>query len=224
MRFPLNGRENTDWKITTYFSPQHLGIDIAPLPAGKQGVLCFAPENATVVNAGYVATLEGNFVILKGDSGMFYYFGHFANQMMMIGKRVTEGQQIGVLGMTGLATGIHTHHEVRKIAGPGQSIDPVEYYKNNQGGNMPTIVDENIAAHLLAGFFLWPDPKQDGGDAMKSIINQPLDAKMLGNLLRAPQHTAVVDKYNQASSGQDQTELKAKAEELDKALDKFLGN
>lgn len=120
-------------KITQKFSKNHPGIDIAPVIAGTKGVPCLAPEASTVYRSAYNASPEGHYIILKGKS-VYYYFGHFERRLVSQGQSVGEGQAIGVLGKTGTATGIHTHHEVRPFGpGPGKSIDPEKYYKDNEG-------------------------------------------------------------------------------------------
>lgn len=112
-------------RISQGFSSRHPGIDIAPLPAGKTGVPCLAPENSTVSLVGYKPSLEGHYVMLRGDSGHHYYFGHFASKQVRTGQRIGEGQQIGVLGQTGKATGIHTHFEVRPTIAASGQINPL---------------------------------------------------------------------------------------------------
>lgn len=145
MRFPVN----QPYVITTYFDPvAHPGLDIAPIPAGATGVQCFAPESSTVVVSAYIAALEGHYVLLQGDSGMFYYFGHFQKRLVDMYQRVSEGQPIGVLGKTGLATGIHTHHEVRRTR-TGQQVDPAQYYKNAQEGGGMASQEYNELATII---------------------------------------------------------------------------
>ena len=134
MRFPIN----EPYVITNKFSKLHPGIDIAPRPAGQQGRLCYAPEDAYVYTSA-TGNIEGNYIILKGKSGVYYYFGHFATRMVNQGHNIKEGAQLGTLGETGLATGIHTHHEIRPNGpGPGASIDPEVYYAqfNNKENDM----------------------------------------------------------------------------------------
>jgi len=135
VRFPVEQPYN----ITTPFSAAHLGIDIAPVPAGSTGRQVLSPEPSVVYQLGNNPALEGKYIILKGDSGVYYYFGHFAELFVFKGQRLDEGQPIGVMGMTGLATGIHTHHEVRpNQPGPGTQIDPAAYYKS-KGDNMDDV-------------------------------------------------------------------------------------
>lgn len=146
MTFPVK----QPYVITTKYSPiVHPGLDIAPT-GNIYDRPCVAPENGVVTGSGYVATLEGNYIILKGDSGYFYYFGHFSSRSVFFGQRVTEGQQIGIIGMTGKATGIHTHHEVRKTQ-VGNSIDPEQYYKKENNVVSPTrkaIPAKTVAEHF----------------------------------------------------------------------------
>jgi len=152
MRFPVND----PYKITTYFSSVHPGLDIAPIPAGSSNVSCYAPENATVKES-TTGVVEGQYIKLKGDSGMYYYFGHFSKRLVGVGDKVSEGQAIGILGMTGQADGVHTHHEVRKTSTGGQ-LDPLEYYK--KGDNMDELKQQikdlearvNLQTYQLADY------------------------------------------------------------------------
>ena len=64
----------------------------------------------------------GNYVSVRGDDGRNYYYCHLASRLAKQGARVEAGQQIGVMGATGLVTGPHLHFEVRTSA--GTQIDP----------------------------------------------------------------------------------------------------
>ncbi len=87
----------------------HKGVDYAaptgtPIHAAGDGVIKFRGW----MN-GY-----GNFVIIQHNSTISTAYGHmsrFANER--IGQHVTQGQVIGFVGMTGLATGPHLHYEFR---------------------------------------------------------------------------------------------------------------
>lgn len=121
------------YRITQGFSDAHLGIDIAPEVPGTVGIQCHAPENAMVLESSMLLPIEGNYIKLRGDSGMFYYFGHFQTRLVQARVRVVEGQPIGILGKTGEATNVHTHHEVRHTSS-GDQVDPVVYYKSISTG------------------------------------------------------------------------------------------
>jgi len=87
----------------------HKGVDYAaptgtPIHAAGDGVIKFRGW----MN-GY-----GNFVIIQHNSTISTAYGHmsrFADER--IGQHVQQGQVIGFVGMTGLATGPHLHYEFR---------------------------------------------------------------------------------------------------------------
>ncbi|OOG49870.1 peptidoglycan DD-metalloendopeptidase family protein [Rhodanobacter sp. C01] len=87
----------------------HKGVDYAaptgtPIHAAGDGVIKFKGW----MN-GY-----GNFVIIQHNSTISTAYGHmsrFATEK--VGQHVSQGQVIGFVGMTGLATGPHLHYEFR---------------------------------------------------------------------------------------------------------------
>jgi murein DD-endopeptidase MepM/ murein hydrolase activator NlpD len=95
--------------ILKYVRP-HLGIDYAaptgtPVSAVADGVVTFKGWNA-----GY-----GNFVEIKHQMGYVTTYGHlsrFGN--IYVGKRVKQGDVVGYVGMTGIATGPHLDFRVKK--------------------------------------------------------------------------------------------------------------
>src|SRR6185503_8713687 len=142
MRFPVDGTQDKDWKMTQDYSEGHPGWDIAPKPAGSRNRPLYAPQAATVASKGYVVSLEGHWIQLRVHETLYYYFGHLdGTSPLIVGQRVAEGARLGTLGMSGLADGIHTHHEVRLQHGPGRTLDPAEHYKQVLGGNMATKED-----------------------------------------------------------------------------------
>lgn len=123
MFFPV-----VDGRITQKFKPSHTGIDIAPPVPGDTSTPCLAPEAATVVESSS-GKIEGNYVILQGAHG-FYYFGHFEKRLVINGQTLKEGAPLGVLGQTGQATGIHTHHWIR-LTRWAANIDPEAFYEEH---------------------------------------------------------------------------------------------
>ncbi len=55
----------------------------------------------------------GNVVILKHDNGISTVYGHLSrfSDLIRKGSHVSQGDIIGYVGMTGLATGPHLHYE-----------------------------------------------------------------------------------------------------------------
>ena len=86
----------------------HQGVDLAA-PAGTR---IRASGNATVEFVGQKGGY-GNVVMLKHESGVSTVYGHlsrFADGLHR-GEKVAQGDVIGFVGMTGLATGPHLHYE-----------------------------------------------------------------------------------------------------------------
>ena len=66
----------------------------------------------------------GNLVVLRHYAKFLTYYGHlnaFAADIG-VGRTVKNGQVIGYVGMTGLATGPHVHYEFHAQNGPGDWI------------------------------------------------------------------------------------------------------
>ncbi|MES2636833.1 MAG: M23 family metallopeptidase [Pseudomonadota bacterium] len=86
----------------------HRGVDMAAptgtrIKASGDGVVNFVGRKG-----GY-----GNVIVLKHENGISTVYGHlsrFASGLRR-GQRVTQGEIIGYVGMTGLATGPHLHYE-----------------------------------------------------------------------------------------------------------------
>ena len=87
----------------------HKGVDYAaptgtPIHAAGDGVIKFKGW----MN-GY-----GNFVIIQHSNTISTAYGHMSRYgTERVGQHVTQGQVIGFVGMTGLATGPHLHYEFR---------------------------------------------------------------------------------------------------------------
>lgn len=88
----------------------HRGIDFA----APSGTPIKAAGSGRVVSRGRSGGY-GNVVVLQHSNGVTTLYGHmsrFANGLS-VGERVAQGEVIGYVGMTGLATGPHVHYEYR---------------------------------------------------------------------------------------------------------------
>lgn len=83
----------------------HLGVDIAA-PAGSQ---IHAPIPAIVSLAEPDFYLEGGLTILDHGRGISTCYLHQSKQLVKAGDKVARGDVIGLVGMTGRATGPHLH-------------------------------------------------------------------------------------------------------------------
>jgi murein DD-endopeptidase MepM/ murein hydrolase activator NlpD len=99
----------------------HNGVDLAvpkntPIHAAAGGTIIIARANGAW-NGGY-----GNFIVIQHDNGTQTLYAHMSRATVSSGQRVTKGQLIGYVGMTGLTTGPHVHFEVRGAQNP--TADP----------------------------------------------------------------------------------------------------
>ncbi len=87
----------------------HLGIDYAaptgtPVQAIAAGTVTFSGRSGGA----------GNLVKLKHANGFESYYMHLSRRQVKVGQKIQQGQQIGHVGATGLATGPHLDFRIRK--------------------------------------------------------------------------------------------------------------
>ena len=93
----------------------HSGIDIAPGPnGGGSGSPYVAPADGVVILAAEVPfTLEGTLLMIDHGNGLNSAFLHSSRLFVKAGDVVHRGQAIGLIGMTGRATGPHLHWSLK---------------------------------------------------------------------------------------------------------------
>lgn len=101
------------------YMKMHQGVDYA----APMGTPIFAAGDGTIVFRGQKHGY-GNFIILQHDKDISTAYGHMsrfaANER--VGEHVRQGEVIGYVGMTGMATGPHLHYEFRV---DGQQRNPL---------------------------------------------------------------------------------------------------
>lgn len=97
----------------------HSGVDIG---AGE-GSPIWAAASGTVSLAGWNGGY-GNCVMID-HGGYTTLYGHLSSISVSAGEGVSQGQNIGAAGSTGLATGAHLHFEIR---GGGSYLDPENFF------------------------------------------------------------------------------------------------
>src|SRR2546427_11908359 len=112
---PILGRERA-----------HLATDSA-VPAGSPVV---AVANGTVTFAGWDGGY-GNLVRIKHASGLTSGYAHLSRIAAGVraGRSIKQGELVGLVGQTGLATGPHLHFEMAKNGTP---INPVPALKKGE--------------------------------------------------------------------------------------------
>jgi murein DD-endopeptidase MepM/ murein hydrolase activator NlpD len=86
----------------------HLGLDFR-VPAGTP----VAAVNRGTVILARPLFFEGNFIVIDHGQGLMTLYLHLSKFLVKEGETVDKGQQIGISGGTGRATGPHLHLAVR---------------------------------------------------------------------------------------------------------------
>lgn len=104
--------------ILGYTRP-HTGVDFA----APIGTPIFAAGNGTIVHAGWTSGY-GRRIEIQHANGYVTTYNHMSGfaRGAVQGARIRQGQVIGYLGQTGLATGPHLHYEVLVN---GRFVDPM---------------------------------------------------------------------------------------------------
>jgi len=96
---------------------KHSGVDYG----APQGTPVWAISNGVVTSAGW-NNGYGNYVCVKHENGYESRYGHLQRFFVQKGQRIKQRQRIGVVGMTGIATGPHLDFQL--LAG-GKHVNPL---------------------------------------------------------------------------------------------------
>lgn len=134
----------------------HRGTDYA----APHGTPIWSTANGTVIASGYTAG-NGNYVKVKHNDTYTTQYLHMSKRLVKVGERVKQGDVIGKVGSTGLATGPHVCYRfwVR-----GKQVDPFRQ-------NLPAA--EPIAENLKEDYFAAIEPIKERLEAIafKQIEN-----------------------------------------------------
>jgi murein DD-endopeptidase MepM/ murein hydrolase activator NlpD len=91
----------------------HKGLDICvpagtPIVAAADGVVSFSGTESEY----------GRLICIEHGHGFSTAYGHLQKLHVQIGDKVTKGQVIGTVGLSGNSTGPHVHYEVRVYNNP----------------------------------------------------------------------------------------------------------
>lgn len=97
----------------------HTGIDLA----GPEGTPIYASRSGEVTRGGY-NEYNGYYVGINHGDGFSSVYLHMTTYVVSIGDYVSQGQLIGYMGETGIATGPHLH---LTIYYNGSTVNPADY-------------------------------------------------------------------------------------------------
>lgn len=107
----------TQGVITQYFWQYHPGLDIA----NAAGTPEYAADSGKVIWAGWGD--YGIYVEIDHGNGFHTIYAHMSQVLVSSGQMVGKGELLGLMGMTGRATGPHLHFEVRYNGVPQNPLD-----------------------------------------------------------------------------------------------------
>jgi murein DD-endopeptidase MepM/ murein hydrolase activator NlpD len=117
---PVSGRGTSGYGFRIHpvngVRKMHRGIDIG----APTGTAVYASKGGQVIFAG-VQRGYGNIIIIDHGNGMTTRYAHLSAFAVRKGAKVTQMQNIGRVGNTGVGTGPHLHFEIRKN---GQDFNP----------------------------------------------------------------------------------------------------
>ncbi len=110
--------------ISSYFGPSHpLGIDI-DLYANPHAAIGAAASGTVTFAGGNPCCSYGLYVVIDHGNGFQTLYAHLSQILVSTGQSVSQGQTIGIAGVTGYSTGPHLHFEVHLN---GSVVNPLDY-------------------------------------------------------------------------------------------------
>lgn len=98
----------------------HAGVDFSV----KQGAPVLAAGGGVVIESGK-DLLWGNCIRIDHGRGIQTFYAHLQDLYVKPGAKVTRGEAIATMGMTGISTGVHLHYE---LSIKGAKVDPLQYF------------------------------------------------------------------------------------------------
>ena len=111
-------------------STNHKALDIG----ARSGEPIYAAADGQVTSATYNNGL-GYYVSIEHDGSTATRYSHMTNYIVQPGEYVKQGQIIGYVGESGIATGAHLDYAVIK---DGEQIDPMQFYDESAVTYDPT--------------------------------------------------------------------------------------
>lgn len=146
MRLPVS----SPYKITLGFGvvdslhPKgHTGVDFS----GRYDRKIYAPESGKTVRV--KETLGGNCLFIQAASGQ-HRLAHLSEYLVSDGAIVQEGQAVGIMGETGVATGIHLHWGLKRN---GSYVDPLTFVTGGSTNSGVSTVGEYEFNSLFRAYF-----------------------------------------------------------------------
>lgn len=188
----------------------HNGIDLVPKPCNNNEILAFADGIVTAVQKIGKQYGTGCYVRLKHDNGFYTLYYHLKSNSIVVNKgdKVKKCQKLGIIGTTGISTGVHLHFQIDKGTS-NKSINPYDYLFNdksfiNNTDDLSKYTDEELAKMVVRGDFgNGQERKNKLGERyskVQSIVNEIIYDKKENEIIYIVKHgdnlSKIARKYN----------------------------
>ena len=198
------------WTPAGWTNPFHNGIDLAK----GQGTPIGANHAGRVSGSG-TASDGANYVLINTGDGMEEMYWHLQHPShLKVGDSIREGQLVGYMGMSGMATGPHLHFGRRKAGSwrDADFVDPINMlttglFSPTDGGYPSTSINGEEEEKSVASIkYKLISADTLGQDVLASGVGSPevVDAINTG-------FTGLYDKLDELSSRQDSQEMMLRA-------------
>lgn len=193
-RFEITGCYLQNWGHWAPPAAPHRGLDLV----GIDDTHIFAPVSGTVLHAGDGGDGFGIYVEILGVDGRKYFLAHMSSCCAVTGRKVKEGDTIGVMGATGNVTGPHTHFEIREP--DGSICSPADYlgipnvqgiYSSTQIGKPPLTVIDVTDGKIVGGWAL----NANGVDRVDIYVDNNIGLGSVHKLFARPDVARVHPSY-----------------------------
>ena len=99
----------------------HMGIDLG----GRRGSPILAIEDG-VIDRTKRQDNGALQIVMRGESGAKFYYGHMDDVLVKDGQRVRSGDVIATMGDSGSAGSVHLHFEWWRSGGESDAVNPAE--------------------------------------------------------------------------------------------------
>lgn len=141
------------------FARMHTGVDY-PAPRGTP---ILSSGDGTVLKAGWDTGGYGNQTLIRHSNGYVSSYSHQSAiaKAVVAGAKVRQGQVIGYIGSTGMATGSHLHYE---LLVNGRRVDPFKVRLPTAGSLKDNELAKFQAERLRIDTLLETPPKSSSED------------------------------------------------------------
>ncbi len=175
----------------------HHGVELlnsfgTPVLAAGDGVVVMAGDDLKT-RVGLYFNFYGSLVVIQHDlpgyaEPVFTLYGHLSKILVKAGQRVSAGQPIGAVGMSGAATGSHLHFEVRlgentyqASRNPELWLAPLPDEDGRQGGALAgRILDADGGYLAVPNIVVEYLPDRDQPAAWETYVGTYEEKKLVG--------------------------------------------